>query len=703
MASKDTLLNSILAHFEPKLRDLASQQDQLMNMRESLLVQREDALADKKAVREQRIRTVNAEVALMNAFRKHYKQLDRPLPKTLMDAYEAAEKQQQELRSWEESLLEAEEDLGASEWTFADLETEFYQYKITQLFSDDINTEDIKNLIKGGGSLKPDQDLDFQPSIQAQYQTIEFKHNQLSKRFEALRKQQALRLDTFTQSGDMSLVLAENNQMKLEAEALSNGLLGMIADYDIQLQQLRPGLRLGPNAPFKKLHLVSEPNGDRSHHDDDVKTAYTSRSEGALPSTVNDVSVDERMADWSLQSLKMSALDKLRYLNILRSKLEVQRPTVLDFDLLEPLITNLWRTEDVDQSARHLSDVLVNTPRIKGSSDADTEEAKPSFEPGTPTHYSLPQSEDTVTHGDNNTQHGQLSDLPNFPSVSTHAPGTTMSAIVKVCRSGSKASVGQKPQNLVSRNAYTGSSFENIISIDSISLKQESSSLIRHVVNDETLQKIAPDSISPTIAQGENSKLDVRIGPWPLNEKMAVMTFGLKTVDFLLWVDSIGVTNTLGLGKGTSCPQATDTDGRYPLKAFLQALIGNYVLCLHLPPLGLQRPQFSSIARALYDAFLTSGDLSLMSSTDCVLYISVLSRDSGVWSSAPVLPGYSAVRKPRFHAELSQSGSICLYIKPWKDQKILPMYNGRTRLQIMNDGQLIMGSEMGMCSMCVPS
>ncbi|KAH5122941.1 hypothetical protein HBI18_040100 [Parastagonospora nodorum] len=389
MASKDTLLTSILAHFEPKLQGLASQQDQLMNMRESLLVQREDALADKKAVREQRIRTVNAEVALMNAFRKHYKQLDRPLPKNIMDAYEAAEKQQQELRSWEESLLEAEEDLGASEWTFADLETEFYQYKITQLFSEDITTGDIKTLIKGGSS-KSNQDLDFQPSIQAQYQTIEFKHNQVSKRFEALRKQQALRLDTFSQSGDMPLVLAENNQMKLEGEALSNDLLGLIADYDTQLQQLRPGLRIGPNAPFTKLHLVSEPNGDRSHHGDDVKTAYTSRSEGALPSTVNDVSVDERMADWSLQSLKLSAVDKLRYLNILQSKLEGQRPTVLDFDLLEPLITNLWRTEDVDQSARHLSDVLVNTPHIKGSSDADTEEAKPSIEPGTPTHYSLP-------------------------------------------------------------------------------------------------------------------------------------------------------------------------------------------------------------------------------------------------------------------------------------------------------------------------
>jgi hypothetical protein len=569
MASKDTLLTSVLAHFEPKLRGLASQQDQLMNMREGLLVQREDALADKKAVREQRIRTVNAEVALMNAFRKHYKQLDRPLPKTLMDAYEAAEKQQQELRSWEESLFEAEEDLGASEWTFADLETEFYQYKITQLFSDDITRGDIKNLIKGGSS-KPNQDLDFQPSIQAQYQTIEFKHNQVSKRFEALRKQQALRLDTFTQSGDMSLVLAENNQMKLEAEALSNDLLGAIAEYDIQLQQLRPGLRLGPNAPFTKLHLVSEPNGDRSHHGDDVKTAYTSRSEGALPSTVDDVSVDERMADWSFQSLKMSALDKLRYLNILRSKLEGQRPKVLDFDLLEPLITNLWRTEDVDQSARHLPDVLVNMTHIKGSSDADTEEAKPSFEPGTPTHYSLPQSEDTVTHGDDNIQHGKLSDLPNSPSVSTHAPGTTMSAIVKVYRSSSKASVRQKPQNFVSRNAYTGSSFENFIFIDSISLKKESFSLIRHVVNDETLQKIAPDSISPTIAQDENSKLDVRIGSWALNEKMAVMMFGLETVDFLLWVDSIGVTNTFGLGKGTSFPQATDTDGHYPLKAFLQ-------------------------------------------------------------------------------------------------------------------------------------
>lgn len=569
ITSKDTLLASILAHFEQKLRSLASQQDELMNMRENLLIQREDGLADKKAVREQRVRTVNAEVTLMNAFRKHYKQLDRPLPNSLIDAYEAAERQGQELRSCEESLLEAEEDLGASEWTFADLETEFYQYKITELISDDMSTAGIEALMKGR-STKPNQDPDFQSSIQAQYQTIEFEYAQVSKRFEALRKQQALRMDTFTQSGDVSLVLAENAQMKYEAEALSDDLLGMIANCDIRLQQLRPDLQLGPSAPFTRLHLVSEPNEDRRHHLDEMKAAYTSRSEGALPSTVNDVPVDERMADWSLQSLKMSALEKLRYLNILRSKLEGQRPMVVDFDLLEPLITNSWRTDDVDHWTRHLSSVLINPPHIKGSTDADTDETKPCWEKGSPFDYLVPQSAEMIVFDDDNVQHQERLELPLDSYASTHAPGKTTPTIERACQSSWEGSITPKAQDIESRNIYSGCGFRKVFFIDSVPLHQDSCVSMRHTMIYEPLQKSTLALIAPTVEQNGTAKLDIRISLGKLNDNKAVMMRRLRTMEFLLVGDSFGVTNALGLSKGISYAQATDSDGRYTLQAFLE-------------------------------------------------------------------------------------------------------------------------------------
>lgn len=70
-----------------------------------------------------------------------------------------------------------------------------------------------------------------------------------------------------------------------------------------------------------------------------------------------------------------------------------------------------------------------------------------------------------------------------------------------------------------------------------------------------------------------------------------------------------------------------------------------------------------------------------------------------------MLPGGSAANKRQFCTQLSRNGGLDVYFKSGENWEKLcaKTYEDCTRLQLMVDGQLIVGSKQDLCSMCVPS
>jgi chromosome segregation ATPase len=127
---------SLVARLQRRLGDLSSQQEKLEEIREQLLIDREATALGRKAIGQQRYRTADSEIAFLDALRKHFSDLGRPLPDDLLLAYEKVEKHHLQLRHLENEHLQIEESLGTAEWDFIDMEREFYHYRLTELLSE---------------------------------------------------------------------------------------------------------------------------------------------------------------------------------------------------------------------------------------------------------------------------------------------------------------------------------------------------------------------------------------------------------------------------------------------------------------------------------------------------------------------------------------------------------------------------------------
>jgi hypothetical protein len=361
-------LASFIARLQRRLDDLSAQQERLVETREQLLVDREIASMNRKAIREQRGRTANTEIALLDALRKHYNDLGYPLPDDLVIAYNQVERHHSRLRSLEDEYLQPEENLGASEWKFIELETDLYQYHLTQLLSEELEEEGFEPAT--GEAITTRTQIDpIPPTRGVQYQAILADHVRLVKRFEDLRKQQALRMDTFTQPEHHSLRLAENTQMDREATQLSSDLLDLIAECEIRLQQLRPGLDLSSSAAFERKRPFSEPNLNRESCYERIETVSHADSEGTAQPYEDRIPVDENITEWSLQSLKNSALEKVRYLNFLRPNIKRKDALKQDFVHWQPLIMLSWAKDSLEWPTQLNPDSPVDTC----SSDDQTE------------------------------------------------------------------------------------------------------------------------------------------------------------------------------------------------------------------------------------------------------------------------------------------------------------------------------------------
>jgi hypothetical protein len=340
----------LIVELQTRLDALSSQQEELEEAREQLLIDRESGLLHRRSIQKQRIRTGDAEITLMDAFRNHFKQLRRPLPDDILNAYDKAEKQHLALRRLEEEHLQAEEDLGASEWRFTGMETDFYQYHISQLLLEGLEDEIMERTNVEATKKTSAIVLDpIPPTGQVQYQVIVADHNRLIKRFDALRKQRVIRMETLTQFEDNQCRIAEDIEVDREATTLASELLDLITKCEARLQQLRPSVEPIQRIALGRKQQISEPDfghGDWFEHFDTPSRAH---SEGGTSASEDHIPIGERMEDWSLESLKNSALEKLQYLNILRPRIKNRSELKLGFEHWEPQVTRLWVSDHVEE------------------------------------------------------------------------------------------------------------------------------------------------------------------------------------------------------------------------------------------------------------------------------------------------------------------------------------------------------------------
>jgi hypothetical protein len=336
---------SSITRLQKRLDDLSSKQEKLVDNREQLLVDREAALMARKKIQQERTRAVDTEIALLDILRKHFNALRRPLPDDLLLAYEEVEKYHLRLRLLEDENLQTEEDLGTSEWEFNEQETELYQYHLEDLFSEELAMEGEEDILADPiPSRNPVKTIPPTPRIQ--YEAILADHGRLMKRFDTLRKQQILRMNTFTDSEISWIRVAEDTQMDSEATKLSGDLLDLMAQCEIQLGQLRPDLDLGASAKSERKRQSSEPDMNRDSIYERIETTSRANSEGAISPYDDYIHVDKNISEWSLQSLKCSALEKLQYLNFLRPKIVQEDALEQGFEHWEPFITRFWANED---------------------------------------------------------------------------------------------------------------------------------------------------------------------------------------------------------------------------------------------------------------------------------------------------------------------------------------------------------------------
>jgi hypothetical protein len=381
-----------------RLETISTHQDMVAETRERLLVEREKGVLNRRHLRDQRIRVGNTEIKLIDALRRYFKLLARPLPNDLLEAYEKVEEQNAELRRLEEEQFQVEEDLGASEWRFVQVEANFYQHDISEkllgepggLWEQDANKSEETSYTKQvESSLVPK--IMILPTDRIEFQVTVEKHTRLMSRFEALRKQQVIRMEVFTQPGDNSHDLTESSQATLEATQLADDLLDLITECEVKLQQLRPQLGPYETAILENNRTVSEAGYDRKIENTDFHLPARAQSEGGVTESEALIPVHERVGNWSLQLLKSSAMEKFQYLNRLRPQLKSHSKRALGFQDWDPDVTQLWLS-DHDQGLSRpskgptiyspKSNQLVGTGSIDSSTERHSKAPSPTTGPG---------------------------------------------------------------------------------------------------------------------------------------------------------------------------------------------------------------------------------------------------------------------------------------------------------------------------------
>lgn len=124
---------SLPSHVRNSLENLSVQQTELADDRQQLLVDRQRIISSVRSVRTRREHVQDAEVQLINVFRKLYTSQDRSLQDDLVSAYSELEKKRDDLIGEEDRYTDIIHELELSEWALMEKEEDLYQRDIQHL------------------------------------------------------------------------------------------------------------------------------------------------------------------------------------------------------------------------------------------------------------------------------------------------------------------------------------------------------------------------------------------------------------------------------------------------------------------------------------------------------------------------------------------------------------------------------------------
>ena len=124
------------SEFKRKLQNASETSRKLADARTRLLLQRNEFKKSADQIREKRIAAGGAEAVFMNLVREYMSNPSADLLSSLTSSYALVETIRNELGVLEVDHLELEKALNGSEWEFMRLETNFYQYDSEELLED---------------------------------------------------------------------------------------------------------------------------------------------------------------------------------------------------------------------------------------------------------------------------------------------------------------------------------------------------------------------------------------------------------------------------------------------------------------------------------------------------------------------------------------------------------------------------------------
>jgi hypothetical protein len=345
-----------------------SQQEELAETREQVLMNREKVISSAKRVREQRYRTGATEVELMNALRNHYNSLGVSLPSDLIDTYSSVDNARTKLTELEEDHVHIAQELGVSEWALIEQENDLYQYNLQQLDSEDIPYETREPVEETTQTINTTARA-FPPSISVQHQVAVMKYSRLTRHFNTLRKDLGNFIGAMSRGSSERTIHASGGATISEFVKLFSDALEEMTECALELQQLKPQLKPEVESTLSIPCIRSEAGFEALQSPRAKVSPTRAHSDGSFSNLAENVSTGHIVEDWLLDGLRTSAMEKVRYLLTLRELLETTRLSDINFDKWEERIVRSWSKNSLDSSIWSNIRPSLNNRRTSEHSD----------------------------------------------------------------------------------------------------------------------------------------------------------------------------------------------------------------------------------------------------------------------------------------------------------------------------------------------
>jgi hypothetical protein len=241
----------------------------------------------------------------MDAFRKTMNTLGSEIPSALTSAWDSVQVESNKLGPMEEDYLQAEEVLSGQEWTFMEMEEDFYHPDETAELFSDLVPDQFEDSAQSDYKLAQSQQEASTPLDKNEYQAAVTKYDILTSEFDSLRLPLVEFAENLSERRDSDLPYLQRWCQPWEAPAvfeIYSDLLDRIIATELKVRRLR-------NTPSPSLAIELPTFAARR------QTFPSAPADEFLPENLD----GDRMNDWLLDVLDNSVLERRQFCDVLDS------------------------------------------------------------------------------------------------------------------------------------------------------------------------------------------------------------------------------------------------------------------------------------------------------------------------------------------------------------------------------------------------